>query len=47
MARDLHRLLNPEQLAAVQAVDDCISELKPIVEQLWPELIGEAVPVSP
>ena len=26
--------------AAVQAVDDAVAELKPYIEQIWPELVG-------
>jgi glutamate-1-semialdehyde aminotransferase len=28
--------------AAVKAVDDVMTELKPTIEDLWPELIGPA-----
>ena len=30
---------------AVRAIADVVAELKPTIEDLWPELIGEAVPV--
>ena len=31
--------------AAVGAIEDIVAGLKPTIEDLWPELIGEAVPV--
>jgi len=46
-ARGLYVMSTPmtqrEIDTAVKAVEDTLAELKPIIEELWPELIGEAV----
>ena len=33
-----------EMTAAVQAVEDTVTDLKPHIERIWPELIGSSVP---
>ena len=48
-ARGLYVMSTPmtrkEIDAAVGAIEDIVAGLKPTIEDLWPELIGEAVPV--